>query len=192
VKQNFPQIISRISIKQSREHNPRYSMTRFLIFSVVVAFLATSVHGQSNDTNDPCGCSCAPLNDQLTKCANSTDTFCGCSAWIDYGPQCAACTGLFKSESPSEDPLTVELIRALCLCPKSCASVAKAVFFQCGISPNNCLCPVLDEDGEKCNKCIKYNDPWAGLIFDQLIANCISAAYNYTTVEGTIVLLYIR
>lgn len=161
-------------------------MTRFFIFCIVYAFLAASVHGQSNDTVDPCGCSCAPLNDQIKQCANTTDTFCGCSAWIEYGPQCATCTGLFKSESPSEDPLTVELIRALCLCPKSCSSVAKAAFFQCGISPNSCFCPVLEEDGEKCNKCIKENDPWAGLIFDQYIANCVGAAYNLTSVEGIV------
>jgi len=159
-------------------------MTKFLIFFVVYAFLAASVYGQSNDTADPCGCSCAPLNDQLTECANSTDTFCGCPAWIKYGPQCASCTGLFKSESSSEDALTVELIRAVCLCPKPCSSVAKSAFFQCGFSPNSCLCPALIKDGKKCNECVKSNDPWAGLIFDQFIDNCVGAANNYTSVEG--------
>lgn len=159
-------------------------MARFFIFCILYAFLSASVLGQSNNTVDPCGCSCAPLNDQIKQCSNSTDTFCGCSAWIEYGPQCATCTGLFKSESPSEDPLTVELVRALCLCPKSCSAVAKAAFFKCGISPNSCLCPILEEYGEKCNKCIKECDPWAGLIFDQYIANCVGAANNQTSVEG--------
>ncbi len=138
---------------------------------------------RQNETTDPCSCSCAAINDELSTCGNSTDAFCGCSAWIKHGAQCASCTGEF-TDSKSENPLTVQLIRALCLCSHSCKTVAEESFFKCGIFPNECICPVLAEDGDKCNECIKYKDPWAGLLFDQFIATCKGFENNATCVEG--------
>ena len=117
------------------------------------------------------------------------DTFCGCSAWINNGAQCATCTAMFTN-STSENPITVQLVRALCLCPDSCESVAQGAFFKCGLLPNDCLCPVLAKDGDKCNECIQSKDPWSGLLFDQFIATCKGFENNATSVEGD-TLLYV-
>lgn len=136
-----------------------------------------------NETIDPCGCSCAAINDELSTCRNSTDTFCGCSAWIEHGVQCASCTAAFR-DSKSEDPLTVQLIRALCLCSDACKTVADESFFKCSIFPSECICPVLVKDGDQCNECIKSIDPWTGLLIDQFITTCKTLENNATSVEG--------
>lgn len=151
--------------------------------TIPVTPMNSNLFRRQNASTDPCDCSCAPINDELSACQNSTDTFCGCSAWVNHGAQCASCTSLFTT-SRSENPFTVQFFRALCLCPESCGSVAKAVFFKCGFLPNECVCPVLATDGDTCNECIKSKDPWTGLLFDQFIATCKGFENNATSVEG--------
>jgi hypothetical protein len=153
--------------------------------STPAALFNSHLFRRQTETTDPCDCSCAAIKNDLSTCQNSTDPFCGCSAWINHGAQCASCTSVFKNSS-NEDPTTVQLIRAFCLCPDSCKTVANESFFKCGLFPGQCICPVLANDGDKCNECIKQKDPWAGLLLDQFIGTCTGFEKNATSIESDI------
>lgn len=119
--------------------------------------------------SDPCDCSCGPLNEATDNCANSTDTFCGCDAWIKDGVKCVACQAS-QNTTTFTAPVFQEITLALCLCQKDCPTVADAAF-KCGLG-GDCLCSTLETEGEKCNNCIKSKDNFAGLLFETFISSC--------------------